>query len=320
MVAAGLEWQPGDNVVIAEADFSANVYPWLALERQGVRVKRIPARLDRAISVADVAEQLDDRTKLVALSAVHFVTGAALDVDAVGAFLKARGVLFCVDAIQAFGAVPVSARNVDFLAADGHKWLLGPQGLGVLVVRRPAMAHLRPVLPGWRSVPEPGKYYAGPLQWADSARRYEPGSLNAVGVVGLHAALQLLTDLGPAAIARHLRLLRAHLVDGLRERGYRIVGPAAGPLPSGIVAFAQEAPGPMAPIYQRLDAQGTVVSLRQTWRGEEVLRVAPHGYTTAAEVRRFLEQLGPAPAPRRRPVRAGTDSTPRNMEGASHGR
>jgi selenocysteine lyase/cysteine desulfurase len=293
MVAAGLAWKPGDSVVVAQGDFPANLYPWLALERLGVRVKQIAVPMDEPITLDDVRRQLDARTRLVSLSSIHYVTGAPIDIDAIGAYLQRQGILFCVDAIQSLGAVPCSARHADFLVADGHKWLLGPEGMGILIVRRQAMEQLRPVLLGWKSVPTPGEYNAARLAYADSARRYEPGSLNSVGLIGLRAALALLRHLGVVQIARHMSRLRAVLVEELLDRGYRLVGPRQTALPTGITSF-QCPRGTSASIYERLDRQGCVVSLRKDARGEPCIRISPHGYNTLDEIREFLKLLGPA--------------------------
>jgi selenocysteine lyase/cysteine desulfurase len=290
MVAAGLDWKPGDSVIVPAGDFPVNVYPWLALERLGVRVKQLAVPMGEAITLDDVCSQLDERTRLVSLSSIHYVTGAPIDLDVIGAYLRRQNILFCVDAIQSFGAVPCSARHVDFLVADGHKWLLGPQGMGILVVRRPAMNHLRPVLVGWKSVATPGDYGNVCQSHPDSAARYEPGSLNSVSLVGFHEALALLRGLDIAAIASHLKHLRAVLVEGLLELGYRIVGPRQTTLATGITSF-QCPRGTTATIYQWLDRQGCVVSLRKDPRGEPCIRVAPHGYNTLAEIQEFLNLL-----------------------------
>lgn len=146
LVAAGLDWRAGDNVVIAEGDFPANIYPWLNLQRRGVQVKFIPCNRNGSVTLEDVTNQVDHNTRLVSLSTVHFSTGTPVDVDAIGGVLHKQGILFCVDAIQSLGAMPCSVRYVDFLAADAHKWLLGPQGIGVLFVRRDHLDRLHPIL------------------------------------------------------------------------------------------------------------------------------------------------------------------------------
>ncbi len=289
-IAEGLDWQLDDTVVIAEGDFPANVYPWLNLRRRGVVVRQIPRRANGAFTWEDVEQQLDERTRLVSLSSIHYSTGAPLDVDGIGRHLRARGILFCVDAIQSLGAMPCSAKHVDFLTADAHKWLLGPQGIGVLFVRREQQERLHPVLTGWKSVPASKDFAAVQHTFADSALRYEPGSLNVLGIVGLHAALMLLQTIGFSTIAARLRTLRGQLLAGLRERGYEIAGMASGDCPTGITSF-RPADGDVGSLYRRLGEKGFVLSLRDDPLGKRYIRVSPHFYNTEAEIASLLEQL-----------------------------
>jgi cysteine desulfurase / selenocysteine lyase len=288
MVAAGLPWRAGDSVVIAQGDFPSNVYPWLRLQAQGVVVKSIPARDAAPIGLADVVAQLDTTTRLVALSSVHYATGARTDVDAIGRYLQSRGILLCVDAIQSLGALALSASYVDFMVADAHKWLLGPQGIGVLFVRRAHFAQLEPVLVGWKSARSERDFSPRALEFADSARRYEPGSLNALGLVGLHAALDMLQRLGSDAIAKQLATLRAHLIASLLTRGCEVLGdPSA---MSSIVSF-RRAGVDLQQLQRSLDARGIIVSLRHDPQGQACVRVAPHFYNTHDELNRLLAQL-----------------------------
>jgi selenocysteine lyase/cysteine desulfurase len=289
MVAAGIEWHNGDRVLIQGGDFPANVYPWQNLGRLGVRVDQLPARADGLIDPDDVKARLEPRTRLVSLSSVHYATGASLDIDAVGKFLRERDILFCVDAIQSLGAVPCSARFADALVADAHKWLLGPQGIAILAVRREAFPRIRPALVGWKSATAPYEFHQPTLELADSARRYEPGSLNVVGLVGLDAALSLLHTVGIPAVCARLQSLRALLTEALRARGYCLLGPAAPLRPTGITSF--RGPDNMAMVHSRLADHRCVVSLRKDPRGEDFLRVSPHFYNTAEELGRFLELL-----------------------------
>ena len=291
LVAAGLDWNPNDNVVIAERDFPANIYPWLNVEQQhGVRVKYIPRRPSGAITVADVAAQVDAHTQLVSLSSVHFSTGTPADIDAIGQYLHERGVLFCVDAIQSLGAFPCSMRHVDFLAADAHKWLLGPQGIGVLFVRREHFTRLRPALLGWKTVRDPDDFGKIALDYPDSARRYEPGSLNAVGLVGLHAALSLLGHVGVTTIARRLADLRSLLITGLEAKDCQILGLPLPHVQTGITSFIPREKN-VAAVFQRLADKGIVVSLREHEPGKKCLRVAPHFYNVEADIHRLLENI-----------------------------
>jgi cysteine desulfurase/selenocysteine lyase len=233
-----------------------------------------------------VEAHVDESTRLVALSSVHFATGARMDIDAIGRYLESRGVLFCVDAIQSLGAVPLSTRHVDFMVADAHKWLLGPQGIGLLFVRRSRFELLEPALVGWKSVNSEKDFVRHQLEFATTARRYEPGSLNALGLIGLHAALQMLQHVGSAAIAEQLTSLRRFLVPALQHKGYEVLAHSATAAASGIVSFRHDSKD-LKQLYRELDAHKIVVSLREDPHGRPCLRVAPHFYNTSAE----LEQL-----------------------------
>lgn len=291
LVAEGLPWQPGDSVVIADRDFPANLHPWLALERLGVRVVRIPRRPDGTVGVDDVLACLDGSTRLVSLSSAHFGVGTALDVDAVGQALRERGVLFCLDAIQTLGAHPVSVRHVDFLAADAHKWLLGPQGIAILWVRRSLQERLRPALSGWKSVREAKDYGSGAREWADDARRYEPGSLPPAGLVGLHAALELLLGIGIEAISRRIRSLRARAMDGLAAMGCEMPGRGERDEATGILAFRPPVGVDVVALGRSLDQAGFVLSLREDVQGRRCLRLSPHFYNSPEEIDRFLDAV-----------------------------
>lgn len=291
LVAAGLDWQPGDNVVIPDKDFPSNIFPWLDLRRRGVEVRPLPGRGDGLVTPEDVGATVDGKTRLVALSSVHFATGARMDVDAIGRYLQSRGILFCVDAIQSFGVLPLSARHVDFLTADAHKWMLGPQGIGILYVRRSCFDRLHPALIGWKSVASSKDFSKLEIDFPATARRYEPGSLNALGLTGLHAALSILRQVGIPAIADRLRALRGYLVPRLTQKGYRVLGPASPEGPSGITSFCCASDADAVALHRRLDERRIVVSLRDDPTGAKCLRVAPHLYTTEAELDALIEHL-----------------------------
>lgn len=290
LVAAGLDWRVGDNVVIAEGDFPANIYPWLNLQRRGVQVKFIPCNRNGSVTLKDVASQVDHNTRLVSLSTVHFSTGTPVDLDTIGKFLHEHGILFCVDAIQSLGAMPCSVRYVDFLAADAHKWLLGPQGIGVLFVRRDHLDRLHPILVGWKTMRSPKEFLRVEFSPADSACRYEPGCLNVLGLVGLQAALSLLLKIGVNAISERLITLRSILILGLQERGYEVLGIPSQRSLTGITSF-RHASKNITSIHQQLDDQHIVVSLRDDLSGNKCIRVSPHFYNTEAEINSLLANL-----------------------------
>ena len=288
LVAEGLNWRPGDNVVIPMSDFPANIYPWLGLKRLGVEVRQVPRVEGGELRIPDILERIDAQTRLVAVSSIHYATGWPLDVNTLGREVHALGALLCVDAIQSLGVVPTTVQHVDFLAADGHKWLLGPQGAGVLYVRREVQDRLRAV-PGWHSTAGHRDFETIDATPAESARRYEPGSLNAVGVTGLYAALQLLAGLGINAVAEHVSGLRERLHRKLAAAGWTVVGPQPEAL-TGILAFRKDGID-MARLHHDLDQQNVITSLRLDPEGRDVIRVAPHCANTVGDLQLLLNML-----------------------------
>jgi cysteine desulfurase/selenocysteine lyase len=290
MVAAGLDWRAGDNVVCYRDDYPANVHPWMNLARQGVEVRYVEPRQYGNVTVADLEPVVDARTRLVSLASAHFVSGWRLDVDAVGRFVHERGALFCLDGIQTFGALVEPMRQVDFAAADAHKWLLGPLGIGILYVRRECFERLRPALVGAHTAITPHFFAQEPMKFWPDARRYEPGSLNFVGLVGLHAALGMIEEIGLPAIERRvLALAECALREGQR-RGLTPVGPVDGSGLSGIVSF-ESAAMDLSAAHARLEQAGIVASLRWKREGGRCLRFSAHFYNREKEVTAALESL-----------------------------
>jgi selenocysteine lyase/cysteine desulfurase len=292
MVAAGLDWHPGDRVLVADGDFPSNYYPWYALRRLGVELTSIPPRETGEIRLEDIQTHLSPRIRLVALSSAHYVTGVGIDVEAIAGYLRSRDVLFCLDAIQSLGATSWNANAVDFVVADAHKWLLGPQGIGVLRIRRDRQRDLRPVLTGWKSVTADGYAPSGHLK--ESAQRYEPGSLNALGLVGLSASLRLLTDVGMEHVANRVRTLRGILVEELQAQGCRPLAEGTAPTSPGTVAFVVDGL-PARDVAAWLRCKGFVVSVRRAPEGRDCIRVSPHFYNTPAELGRLGRALAGMP-------------------------
>jgi len=291
LVAGGLDWQNGDNVIVADGDFPANIYPWLNLGRRGVTTKFIPRHSNGAVYVDDFIQAVDSRTRLVSLSSVNFVTGFRLDLNTIGASLQEKGILFCVDAIQSLGALPFSAEYVDFAAASSHKWLMGPMGIGILFVKKKHFSRLSPMLCGWRSVTDNHNYLDYHLDFQNSAKRYEPGAMNGMGIVGLHAALGMLLEVGIENIADHLSRLRHQLAEGLNSLGFDVLSPADENTGSGIVSFTSDRED--IPVLRKyLDERNFVVSIRDSLDGRKCIRVAPHFYNTEEEIDSLLNAIG----------------------------
>jgi len=290
-VAAGLNFRKGDNILIYHDDYPSNVYPWMALASKGVQVRLLNTRALGQIRPKDVIGQVDEQTRLVALASSHFIGGQLLDYQAIGKFLRERRILFCLDAIQTVGAFPTTVENVDFLAADSHKWMLGPCGAGILFVRRDLQEKLNPPVYGWHNVKSPNFVAQAEIVLRAGAAKFEPGTHNLVGLVGLLTAVELLLEVGVDNIAAELTRKRSWLVPALQAKGYTVLNtdPANG-IAGGITSFF--APGAdMAALHDKLSAAGIVTSLRTDRKGQNYLRLSPHFYNTDAELQRTVDLL-----------------------------
>jgi len=290
-VASGLDLKKNDTILIYFDDYPANVYPWMALAERGVKVRFLHTRELGRIHSMDVLDHVDDQTRLVALASCHFLSGYRIDLNAIGQALHQRNILFCVDAIQTLGAFPTTVEHIDFLAADAHKWLLGPCAAGILYARKSLQERLRPTAFGWHNVYCPNYVAQEELVFRADARRYEAGSQNLLGLVGLNAAMALVLEIGIENIAAELLRKRALLVPALKNKGYSVLN-AEEPLAnaSGIVTFYRDDVD-MAPLYEKLEAAGIITSLRSDRAGRKYLRLSPHFYNTDAELGRVLEMV-----------------------------
>jgi selenocysteine lyase/cysteine desulfurase len=291
LVASGLNFRKGDNVLIYHDDYPSNVYPWMALAARGVQVRLLNIKNYGAIRTIDVMGQVDENTKLVALASCHFISGFRIEIDAIGKFLRERGILFCLDAIQTLGAFPTTVEHVDFLAADAHKWLLGPCGAGIFYVRRDLQEKLNPPIYGWHNVRNPNFVAQEQIVFRSGAVKYEAGTQNLVGLVGLIASMELALEIGVENIAAELLRKRAWLVPALQAKGFTVLNADAKPeKASGIVSFFQLGKD-LATLNQKLSEAGIVASLRTNRKGQNFIRLSPHFYNTDAELRRVLELL-----------------------------
>ena len=290
-IAGGLKFRRTDNVVIYQDDYPSNVYPWMALADRGVQVRYLNIRELGRIRANDVIGQVDENTRLVALASCHFLSGYRIDLDAIGKFLRERGILFSVDAIQTLGAFPTNAANVDFMAADAHKWLLGPCAAGLMFVRKQIQDRLAPTTQGWHNIRCPNYVAMEELNYRPDARRYETGTANLVGLAGLGAALDLLLEVGIENIAAELLRKRAWVIPELQKKGYEVLHADAPPERSGgMISFHK--PGlDLTALHARLLQENILTSLRADRSGRKLLRLSPHFYNTDPELQRVLELL-----------------------------
>ena len=290
-VAAGLSFRKGDNILIYHDDYPSNVYPWMALAERGVEVRLLNTRGLGIIRPQDVMGQVDENTRLVALASCHFISGYRIDVQSIGKFLRKRGILFCLDAIQTLGAFPTTVEHVDMLAADAHKWLLGPCGAGLLYVRREIQDRVNPPIYGWHNVRCPNFVAQEQIVFRQGAVKYEAGTHNLLGLVGLIAAMELVVEIGVENIAAELLRKRAWLVPALQAKGFTVLNADAKiENASGIISFHQ-AGKDLAVLHKKLTDAGVVASLRADRKGQNHIRLSPHFYNTDAELHRTLELL-----------------------------
>jgi len=287
IVAAGLTWQRGDQVLSCDLEYPSNVYPWWSLRERGVETVMLRGR-DGRLPLAVVEEALrNPRVRLLALSSVEFGSGARNDLEALGGLCRERGVLFCVDAIQSVGCFPIDVEKcgIDFLAADGHKWMLSVEGCGIFFCSKRVQDLVTPRIVGWRSVQNNRDFDTYHTDLQPSAGRFEEGTPNTPGIFALGAAIDLLLELDVAAIGERVLALTDRLVDGLRTRGAEIKSPREPGEASGIVSFAIPGQSP-AKTVRKLFAEKIFVIER---RGG--VRASPHFYNSEDEIDRLLTAL-----------------------------
>ena len=291
LVANGIAWAPGDEVVCYLDDYPANVYPWMNLRDKGVQIRFVEPAQVGELTVEALQRVLTPKTKLVALASCSFLSGFRIDIAAIGKLLRERGILFCLDAIQTLGAFPTTVQYVDFLSADAHKWLLGPLAIGVVYVRKELFEVCRPTLLGAWNLKAPNFVAQNQIEFVEGAQRYEPGVLNLPGVVGMKAAIDFLLEIGIDKIAQRILSIRSRLVSGLTELGFTLLGENNTPMhQSGIITVAHPNRDIVSE-HKRLLENGIVCSPRQDRQGNQYLRFSPHFYNNEDEIDRVLDVL-----------------------------
>jgi len=286
-VANGLQFSKGDNIVTTGVEFPANIYPWMNLRAHGVHLKMAPEDKGR-VPLERLVELIDDRTRLVSVSAVQYASGFRSDLAALGDACQQRGVLFCVDAIQMLGCMPIDVRamKIDILSADGHKWLLAPEGAGVFYCRHELLGLLQPSCVGWASVKNAMDFGDYQLEFREDARRFDSGSYNLAGIWGLAGSVEWLLEIGLDEISRRVLMLTDRLAEGVRRKGYRVVSSRAPGEASGILAFVSDTHDHDRIVNHLRQEYRTVIGARQ---GR--LRVSPHFYNTEDEIDVLIEHL-----------------------------
>ncbi|HKK15938.1 MAG TPA: aminotransferase class V-fold PLP-dependent enzyme [Gammaproteobacteria bacterium] len=283
MVACGIDWRSGDNVVSTDQEFPSNRIAWQAQQREGVEFREVD------IGSSDAEEALikacDQHTRVLTISSVQFGSGIRLDLEKLGQFCRRSGILFCVDAIQSIGAhmLDVQAIEADFVMADAHKWMLGPEGIGLFYCRADKRDQLRLYEFGWHMLENTGDYDRKDWQIATSARRFECGSPNMLGGYALSASLSLILEVGMRTIEEKIRDNTALLIDALQRPGITLLTPPRPERRAGIVTFRVEN-ADMAALHQALLQENVICAHR--YGG---IRFSPHFYTRPEKINNALE-------------------------------
>lgn len=286
LVAEGYPWQPGDNVVLPEGEFPSNLYPWLMLESRGVEVRRV-AMPPHRIDLDRIRTACDSRTRIVTCSWVGFSHGYRVNLNDLAEIVHGVGGLLFVDAIQGLGVFPLDVKQtpIDFLAADSHKWLLGPEGAGMFFTRREHLDRLRPLGIGWHSVTTAGEFQVDCLNLRKTASRYEGGTFNVAGITGFRASLEVLLDFGIENIERSVRESTNQLVEEIQRLGGVVHSCREEGHWSGILSFDLPGKDPFA-FKEHATSRNVVVNARNGH-----IRLSPHAYTNQQDIDRLLVVL-----------------------------
>lgn len=281
-VAMGLDWRAGDKIVAFEDEFPANQYPWQRLAARGVTIEWL--KPDDTLEKIETAAR---GARLLAISFVQFLSGYKADLVGIGEICRRHGVIFFVDAIQGLGSFPldVKAANIDALAADGHKWLLGPEGCGVLYISKALQDQVEPVEFGWTNVASFNDYGSRDMALRQDAGRYECGTLNTIGCYGLRAAIDFLLDVKIERIAPVVQSLADQIAQGAERCGYEILTSRTPSTGAGIVSIRKAGVDTGAAVVN-LRKNGIIAAPRAGW-----IRFSPHFYITAVEIEKMLELL-----------------------------
>ncbi len=287
VVAHGLEWQSGDNIVSSNQEFPSNRIVWESLAPLGVELRQ--ADLDQADSPEQaLIARCDKNTRLLTISSVQYASGLRINLKTVGDFCRANNILFCVDAIQSLGVHPLDVQEIhaDFVMADGHKWMLGPEGLALFYCRKEHLDRLTLHQYGWHMVEAVGDYNQESWIPAKSARRFECGSPNMLAIHALHASLSLLLELGMDAVEKMITERVDHMLNLIKQRPQlRLISPSAPLRRSGIVTFEHRQINTNS-LYQLLMNAKVICAER----GGGV-RFSPHFYTSIETIDEAFERL-----------------------------
>jgi selenocysteine lyase/cysteine desulfurase len=281
----GIELEAGDRIILNDVEFPANVYPFLQLKEKGIEIDFIRSK-NGIVTAEEVIERIKPKTKLISISFVQFLSGYKVDLEKIGKVCKERGVIFCVDAIQGLGAVRLNVEkySIDFLSSGTQKWLLGLQGLAFIYVRKELQGKMKSAPIGWLAVKDAWDLLNFDLTTKETAERFQPGTLNNLGIYAFNSSMKLFKEFGFDEIEKQVLSNSRYFINRLAENGYK--SPLLS-LPdkslSGIVSFRNEN---VEKIFDHLSQKKIICSLR-----ERYIRFAPHFYNSEGEINRVIEEM-----------------------------
>jgi cysteine desulfurase/selenocysteine lyase len=285
IIANGFDWQPGDNVVIPNIEFPANVYPWWNLKQRGVETRMVKA-IEGRVLFDDLIKQVDDRTRILSISSVECNSGFRSDLNRLGAFCKEKGVLFFVDAIQSLGLLPMDVKknHIDFLSADGHKWMLSVEGLGGFYISKGVVDRIRPVKMGWGNVVNAANFMDYDFTLKKDAKKFEEGTLNTMSIHAFGAALDLLLEAGIDNIEKHVIILGDRIITELHRRDIKIYSSTLLEERSGNISFTLDKD--VGPLYSYMLKNKVKLTVR-----DGLVRFSPHFYNNEDEILKVFDLL-----------------------------
>jgi len=285
IVANGLDWKTGDNVVIPDIEFPANVYPWWNLKRLGVETRMVRS-VEGRVLFDDLVKQVDARTKLISISSVECNSGFRCELNRIGEFCKERDILFCVDAIQSLGILPMDVKrdHIDFLSADGHKWMLSVEGLGGFYISRDVLEKVYPVTVGWGNMINAADFMNYEFEFRPGAQRFEEGSPNTMSIHAFGAALDLLLETGIENIEKRVMILGNTILEQLHQRGLKVYSSTRPGERSGNIAFVVNQD--ISRLYEWMMENKVKLTVR-----DGLIRLSPHFYNSEDEIFKFFDLL-----------------------------
>ncbi|MEZ6140698.1 MAG: aminotransferase class V-fold PLP-dependent enzyme [Zavarzinella sp.] len=286
IVAEGFPWQPGDEVITFAEEYPSNQYPWLNLQEKLVNVVNIPSRGNK-IAIDDIMKAITPRTRVLAISSVEFGSGFRNDLVTISEICQKNQIFLFVDAIQSLGVQPIDLQSLpmDALAADSHKWLLGPEGAGIFYLKREWVERFHAIGVGWNSVVHPANFSSIDFRLKPHAGRFEGGTINVAGILGMAASMNLLLEVGIDSVWDKVNSLTQYFAEKIASAGWSVFSAREEPFRSGIVSI--DYPGKdLKKVMATCRNEKIIVNVRS-----DRLRISPHFYNTIEELDHLIDVL-----------------------------